>query len=67
MVQRWSPGSLEVGDFGLVKRMAENNPGNVYAQTMCGTPTYMAPEVLNNYFLELSLVIWKMEGDGRKS
>ena len=35
----------KLGDFGLVKRMAENSLGNNYANTVCGTSTYMAPEV----------------------
>ena len=35
----------KLGDFGLVKRMAENYPGNHFAKTFCGTPGYMAPEV----------------------
>ena len=36
----------KLGDFGLVKRMAENAPGNLFAKTFCGTRGYMAPEVV---------------------
>ena len=38
---------LRLADFGLVKLMAENVQGDFYANTICGTPTYMAPEVCN--------------------
>ena len=36
---------LKLADFGLVKLLGENAQGDFYAQTFCGTPTYMAPEV----------------------
>lgn len=39
----------KLADFGLVKLLDENGQGNFYAQTLCGTPTYMAPEVWTNY------------------
>ena len=35
----------KLADFGLVKLLGENAQGDFYAQTFCGTPTYMAPEV----------------------
>ena len=38
---------LKLADFGLVKLLDENAQGDFYAQTFCGTPTYMAPEVRN--------------------
>ena len=37
----------KLADFGLVKLLAENAQGDFYAQTICGTATYMAPEVCN--------------------
>ena len=40
----------KLGDFGLVKCMAENSVGNLYAQSKCGTKTYMAPEVFSELF-----------------
>lgn len=36
---------LKLADFGLVRLLDENAQGDFYAQTLCGTPTYMAPEV----------------------
>jgi len=38
-------GMSKVADFGI-----SNNIGNTinYVKTMCGTPIYMAPEILNN-------------------
>ena len=35
----------KLADFGLVKLLDDNAQGDFYAQTECGTPTYMAPEV----------------------
>jgi len=40
---------LKLADFGLVKLLDENAQGDFYAQTFCGTPTYMAPEVWTNH------------------
>ena len=33
---------LKLGDFGLARKLHENE----YAKTFCGTPLYMAPEIL---------------------
>ena len=33
--------TLKIGDFGLATSLADNRPGN-----LCGTPNYIAPEVL---------------------
>ena len=41
----------KLGDFGLVKRMAENGRGNNYAKSFCGTSTYMAQDVFINRVL----------------
>ena len=47
-------------DFGLVKLLEENTKGAFYATTWCGTPTYMAPEVWENYRrYTFSADIWK--------
>ena len=35
----------KLADFGLVKLLEDAAQGDFYAQTMCGTPSYMAPEV----------------------
>jgi len=35
--------NLKIGDFGLATRMAENDLN----KTMCGTPNYIAPEVID--------------------
>ena len=37
----------KLADFGLVKLLDGNAQGDFYAQTLCGTPTYMAPEVFD--------------------
>ena len=37
--------SLKLADFGLIKLLDVNAKGDFYAQTFCGTPPYMAPEV----------------------
>jgi len=39
----------KLADFGLVKLLEDAAQGDFYAQTMCGTPSYMAPEVWVNY------------------
>ena len=43
----------KIADFGLVKLLSENNEGDFYAQTVCGTPTYMAPEVIKCHCLQI--------------
>ena len=35
---------IKVTDFGLSKFVGENS----LMKTLCGTPTYLAPEILNN-------------------
>jgi len=40
---------LKLADFGLVKLLEDAAQGDFYAQTLCGTPSYMAPEVWVNY------------------
>jgi polo-like kinase 1 len=35
---------VKVGDFGLATQISRENP---LRTTMCGTPNYMAPEILN--------------------
>ena len=35
----------KLADFGLVKLLEDAAQGDFYAQTLCGTPSYMAPEV----------------------
>ena len=37
-------GTLKLGDFGFIKKL---NPGD-RAYTFCGTPEYMAPEIIQN-------------------
>ena len=37
----------KLADFGLVKLLEDAAQGDFYAQTLCGTPSYMAPEVSN--------------------
>lgn len=41
-------GSLKIADFGLSK---EGLRGNELATTYCGSPEYMAPEMLSKYSL----------------
>ena len=45
----------KIADFGLVKLLSENNEGDFYAQTVCGTPTYMAPEVIKCHCLQIMI------------
>ena len=36
----------KVADFGIARVLRKNSIGEYYASSVCGTPVYMAPEVL---------------------
>jgi serine/threonine protein kinase len=45
---------FKLADFGLAKFLSHDEQGRYYAQTRCGTPIYMAPEVLDNFQVSMS-------------
>ena len=42
---------LKIADFGLARHL----PGVDLAETMCGTPSYMAPEILVSFIHSMSV------------
>jgi len=53
--------TLKIGDFGLATQLptgSENGPGE--ANTLCGTPNYIAPEVLRKQGHGVEADIWAM-------
>ena len=44
---------IKIGDFGLACRLEDSKPG-----TMCGTPNYIAPEVLSKAGHGVSADVW---------
>ena len=40
---------FKLADFGLAKLLTADAKGEHYANTRCGTPRYMAPEVTSNW------------------
>ena len=54
-----SNGNIKLADFGCAKRLADNRE-NVSWQTICGTPLWMAPEVLRNEKLDFASDIWSL-------
>merc|ERR1711871_1140949 len=49
----------KVGDFGLSKLFPENQK-NLTTQTLCGTPGYVAPEVLNRKQYDEKIDVWSL-------
>ena len=43
----------KVADFGIARVLSKNALGEYYASSVCGTPIYMAPEVLKVRKLKL--------------
>lgn len=54
-----SCGNLKLADFGCAKRPASKN-GATNKKFLCGTPLWMAPEVLRNEGLDFSADIWSL-------
>jgi len=51
----------KLADFGLVKLLEDAAQGDFYAQTLCGTPSYRAPEVwVNHKGYTFSADIWSL-------
>ncbi len=45
---------FKLADFGLAKFLSRDEQGRYYAQSTCGTPIYMAPEVLDDFQVPMS-------------
>merc|ERR1712012_1286371 len=56
----------KLADFGLATLLSENSQGDFYTSSIAGTPTYMAPEILEGLqelqFWGGSLVAWLRPG-----
>ena len=50
--------TLKIGDFGLATTMPNESSGE--ANTLCGTPNYIAPEVLRKQGHGVEADIWAM-------
>lgn len=51
-------GHVKIIDFGLSRQGIFN--GKTYARTFCGTPTYMAPEIMNRGFYDCAVDLWSL-------
>ena len=51
-------GHAKIIDFGLSREGIFN--GKTYAHTFCGTPTYMAPEIMNRGFYDCAVDLWSL-------
>jgi serine/threonine protein kinase len=49
--------NVKVGDFGLATKVVDGEEIN---KTFCGTPNYMAPEVLSRYGHSYQADIWSL-------
>ena len=57
------PASIKIADFGFAKIMSKlprNKDGKQLMMTSCGTPEYVAPEVLMNIGYDCRCDIWSM-------
>ncbi|XP_010246145.1 PREDICTED: mitogen-activated protein kinase kinase kinase NPK1-like [Nelumbo nucifera] len=54
-------GNIKLADFGCAKRLNSSQAGSkVSQQSICGTPLWMAPEVLRNEGLDTASDIWSL-------
>eukprot|EP01043_Picozoa_sp_COSAG02_P087437 COSAG02_NODE_24716_length_679_cov_1.465517_3_plen_120_part_01 len=57
------PASIKIADFGFAKIMSKlprNKQGQQLMMTSCGTPEYVAPEVLLNVGYDCKCDVWSM-------
>ena len=52
--------NLKISDFGLAKQYQTNTIDKTLKQTFCGSPIYMAPEILNNNDYDSKSDIWSI-------
>jgi len=45
---------FKLADFGLAKFLSRDAQGRYFTQTFCGTPIYIAPEVLDDFQVPMS-------------
>jgi len=52
----WPHGTLKIGDFGFARQLAQQD----LAATTCGSPLYMAPEVLRGDSYDATADVWSV-------
>lgn len=48
---------VKIGDFGLAAKLEYNGEKR---KTICGTPNYLAPEIINNLGHSYEVDIWSL-------
>lgn len=57
MVSAKTEGHIKLVDFGFSKKMT---PGNLRTTTNCGTPAYVAPEIVHGYGHSFEVDVWSL-------
>ncbi len=52
--------AIKITDFGLSKIFADDAAGEVVMKTACGTPGYVAPEVLSHEAYSSQVDLWSV-------
>ena len=52
--------TLKIGDFGLATQLSTENGSGGETNTLCGTPNYIAPEVLRKQGHGVEADVWAM-------